>query len=208
MPYLRLTVPPGRPSANEVPDVVRLAWLLTRDLRGSVVWRALLAALLWDGVPGCGASGGALGASGARGRGFCDMGRGADLAPDVGKPAAGSAGGERPGRVAWFFPGAPQVGGQRAGEQQLGVGGHDEAGPPVGLLGSADLGGGEPEGAFEEPVGVFFVESGPGRRATVRPAIAGRGRRATATWSCAACGRRAGARRCRAGRAAGRASCL
>src|SRR5258708_8378091 len=79
------------------------------------------------------------------------MGGSADLAPDVGKPAAGSAGSERPGRVAWFFPGAAQVGGQRAGDEQLGVGVHDQANPPVGLLGSAALGVGEPPGAFHEP---------------------------------------------------------
>ena len=44
-------------------------------------------------------------------------------------------------RVGPFFPGAAQVGGERAGEQQLGGGGHDQADPPVGLLGGADLGG-------------------------------------------------------------------
>jgi len=56
-----------------------------------------------------------------------------------------------------FLPGAAQVGGVRPGEQQLGVGGHDKADPPAGLGRGADLGGGEPEAALEEPEGVLVM---------------------------------------------------
>ena len=88
------------------------------------------------------------------------MCRGADVAADVGKPAADPSGGERAVGVRWFFPWPAQVGGVGPGDEQLGVGGHHQPDPPVGLLGGADLGGGEPEAAFEEPEGVLFVEPG------------------------------------------------
>jgi len=130
-------------------------WLFGGPARGGLV-----AAFLGDRVAGCGAAGGAFGASGSWPCGFGDMCRGADLPADVGKPSPYPPGGERPGGIGWFFPGAAQVGGVGPGEQQLGVGGHDKADPPAGLGGGADLGGGEPERAFQEPEGVFLVEPG------------------------------------------------
>ena len=54
-----------------------------------------------------------------------------------------------------FSQGAAQVGGVGPGDEELGAGGHDQADPPVSLPGGADLGGGEPEAAFEEPEGVL-----------------------------------------------------
>ena len=62
-------------------------------------------------------------------------------------------------RVGVLFPGPAQVSGEGAGEQELGVGGDDDTGPAVGLLGGADLGGGEAEGALEGADGVLDVES-------------------------------------------------
>ena len=46
----------------------------------------------------------------------------------------------------------------RAGRQQLREGGHDQADPPVGLLGGADPGGGQAEGALGELEGVFLMQ--------------------------------------------------
>ena len=88
------------------------------------------------------------------------MCRGADVTADVGKSAADPCGGERAAGAGWFFPGAAQVGGVGPGDEELGAGGHDQADPPVSLSGGADLGGGEPEAAFEEPEGALFVEPG------------------------------------------------
>ena len=50
------------------------------------------------------------------------------------------------------------VGGQRPGERQLGVGGGDERGPPVGLFGGAQRGDGPAEGGFGEPDGVLVMQ--------------------------------------------------
>jgi len=83
------------------------------------------------------------------------MGGGSQVAADVGKPAADPAGGERPPGGRAGFPGAAQVSGERPGDEQLGVGGHDQADPPVGLLGGADFGGGRAKGALGELEGVF-----------------------------------------------------
>jgi hypothetical protein len=47
-----------------------------------------------------------------------------------------------------------------AGEQQLGVRGHDELRPAAGLCGGADLRGGKPRGAHGELEGVFRIEAG------------------------------------------------
>ena len=65
------------------------------------------------------------------------------------------------GRVGvWLFlPGAAQVSGKGPGEEKLGVGGDDDPGPPVGLLGVAELRGGEAEGALEGADSVLDVES-------------------------------------------------
>ena len=88
------------------------------------------------------------------------MGGCAQAGADVWKPAADPAWWQGAAVRGPGFPGAAQVGGERAGDQELGEGGHDEADPPVGLLGGADLGGGQAEGALGEFEGVFFVEAG------------------------------------------------
>jgi hypothetical protein len=48
-----------------------------------------------------------------------------------------------------FLPGAAEVGGQGPCEQELGVRGHEEPDPAVGLLRGPDLRGGEAENALE-----------------------------------------------------------
>ncbi len=89
--------------------------------------------------------------------GFRDMGGGAQAGADVCKPAADPARGQGAVVRGPGFPGAAQVGRQGAGEQQLGERGHDQADPPVGLGGGADLGGGQAEGALGEFEGVFAM---------------------------------------------------
>ena len=88
------------------------------------------------------------------------MGGGAQVAADVCKPAADPARGQGTAGRGPGFPGAAQAGGVRPGQQQLGEGGHDQADPPVGLLGGADPGSGQAEGGLGELKGVFFVEAG------------------------------------------------
>ena len=85
-------------------------------------------------------------------------GRGAEVGADVAEPPADAARGERPGGVGVLLPGAAEVAGEGAGEQELGVGGDDDPGPAVGLLGGADLRGGEAEGALQGADGVLDVE--------------------------------------------------
>ena len=85
------------------------------------------------------------------------MGGSSQVAADVGKPAADPARRKRPPGRRAGFPGTAQVSGERAGEQELGVRGHDQADPPVGLLGGADFGG-QAEGALDEPEGVFVMQ--------------------------------------------------
>ena len=69
---------------------------------------------------------------------------------DVAKSPADPARGQRPGGIGLFLPGPAQAVGQGPGEQELGVRGHEEPDPAVGLLGGPDLRGGEAEGAFED----------------------------------------------------------
>jgi len=76
------------------------------------------------------------------------------------RPAADPARRQRPGRTRLFLPGAAEAGGQRAGEQELCAGCHDDPHPAVCLLGTADLGGGEPGSALGELEGMLDV--GPG----------------------------------------------
>ena len=77
---------------------------------------------------------------------------------DVAEPAADSSGGERASGGGAFLPGAAEAGGQRPGEQELGVGCHDEPCPAVCLLRGADLGRGEAEGALEGLEGVLVMQ--------------------------------------------------
>lgn len=57
------------------------------------------------------------------------------------------------------FPGEFVVGDEVSGEPELGVGGCDGPGPPVGLFGGADRGGDPAEGVLREPEGVLDVEA-------------------------------------------------
>src|SRR5215813_5401275 len=87
------------------------------------------------------AGGGSFGSSGAGVAGFSGLCYGGQGWAKPGEVAADPAGGER----AWAggaFPGRFVVGGWRAGGDELGVGGGDVRGPPVGLLGVAQRGGG------------------------------------------------------------------
>ena len=85
------------------------------------------------------------------------MGGGAEELADVCKPAPDLAWGQ--GASGWRpgFPWAAQVCGMRAGQEQLGLGSHDQADPPVGLSGGADSGGGQAQGALGELKGVFLM---------------------------------------------------
>jgi hypothetical protein len=58
-----------------------------------------------------------------------------------------------------FSPWPAEAGGRGAGEQELGVRGHEEPDPAVCLAGVADFRGGEAEGALEELEGVLDVEA-------------------------------------------------
>src|SRR3954451_10672009 len=113
---------------------------------------------LADVVAGCSMLVGDAGwASGAGSAGFRRVGRNGDLRSEAAKSAADPGRGQPPG-CAGPFPGVAQVGGQVAGQAQLGVGGDDQPGPAVGSGGIAQLGGGPAEGLLEEPEGVFEVE--------------------------------------------------
>src|SRR6266704_2840563 len=156
-PYGRIAVPDNPPLIGRSPaagDERALSCLPAASSRKSlslsfnllpVGWRVCFVAVagfLGYRVAGCRAAGGAFGPAGTGPGGFSDTGGAAQAGPDVRKPAADPAGWQGSGRVGPPFPGAAQVGGERAGEQQLGERGHDQADPPVGLLGSADPGGG------------------------------------------------------------------
>ena len=57
------------------------------------------------------------------------------------------------------FPGEFVVGDEGFGEPELGVGGCDGPGPPVGLFGGADRGGDPAQSVLREPEGVLDVEA-------------------------------------------------
>src|SRR3954447_16910918 len=101
---------------------------------------------------------GSLWASGTGSGGFRSVGGQGDVWAEVSKPAA-DPGRCQPTRPDRFLPGSAQVGGERAGETQLGVGGDDQPRPPVGCLRSADLRDGPAQGLFEQPEGVFEIET-------------------------------------------------
>lgn len=90
---------------------------------------------------------------------------------DVPKPAADPMRAQWPGRIWRPFPRMAKVTSERDGQAELGVGGNDQPGPAVGLLGGADPGRGPPQGALGEPEGVLGVEAaqvGPPHHVQVR----------------------------------------
>ncbi len=99
-------------------------------------------------MAGCRAFAAAFGPAGAGAGGFRDTGGCAQLAADVAKPAADPARGQRPGGAGLFLPWPAEIGGQGAGEQELGVRGHEEPDPAVSLLRGPHLRGGKAEDAL------------------------------------------------------------
>ena len=87
--------------------------------------------------------------SGAGLAGFRRAGRAGGRRAEVPESPADPRGGE-PGGRGRAFPGAAQVGGERAGQPELGVAGDDQPGPAVGGMRVADLGGGPAECLFEQ----------------------------------------------------------
>src|SRR5437660_1791043 len=110
-------------------------------------------------MAGCGpAVRGAWGASGAGLAGFRRAGQYGQRAVDVTETPADPGGGQPAGR-AGPLPGQADVGGEAAGEVQLGVGGDDQPGPPVGGGGVADLRGGPSQDLLEQAKGMFQVKA-------------------------------------------------
>jgi hypothetical protein len=58
------------------------------------------------------------------------------------------------------LPGSAEILGEVTSQPKLGVGGHDEPGPALTLVGGADAGPCPAQGLLEEPKGVFQVEPG------------------------------------------------
>jgi hypothetical protein len=96
----------------------------------------------------------ALGPAGPGFRGFRRAGRGAGGCGQAGEIPVDAAGGE-PAGLAGAFPGVAVIGGEGAGEAQLGDGGDDDPGP-AGELGGGAQGGLVPaQGGPGEPAGVL-----------------------------------------------------
>ena len=83
------------------------------------------------------------------------MGGSPQLVADVAKAPADPAGRQRPGGIGLFLPGPPEAACQGPCEQELGVRGHEEPDPAVGLLRGPHLRGGEAENALEGADGVL-----------------------------------------------------
>ena len=89
-------------------------------------------------------------ASGAGLAGFRRAGWAVSLRADVPEPAADAGRGQPPGGCG-AFPWQAQVGGERAGQVELGVGGDDQPGPPVRGGRVTQFRAGPAEGLFQEP---------------------------------------------------------
>lgn len=87
-------------------------------------------------VAGSWAFGAAFGPAGPGAGGFRDTGGCPQAGVDVAKAPADPSRSQRPGGIGLFLPGPAQAGGQGPGEQELGVRGHEEPDPAVGLLGA------------------------------------------------------------------------
>jgi hypothetical protein len=106
-------------------------------------------------VAGSWAFAAAFGPAGSGAGGFRDTGGCPQAMADVAKSAADPGRCQRPGGIRLFLPGPAQAVGEGPGEQELGVRGHEEPDPAVGLLRGSYLRGGEAEGALEELEGVL-----------------------------------------------------
>jgi hypothetical protein len=114
---------------------------------------------LFDGwVASSSLGAGAFGASGTGCLRFWWTGWGAQCWLKSAKSPSDAGGGE-PAGFALSFPGQAQVVDEAAGQAQLGVGGDDEPGPPVGLFGGAQRWRGPTQGVLDEPEGVLDVEA-------------------------------------------------
>src|SRR5207247_6516698 len=115
--------------------------------------------LFADRVAGCWAAvAHAFGSARAGPAGFWRAGRTGGCVVDAGKPAADPAWGQ-PARLDRFLPWAAQVVSEVSGQTELGVGGQDQPGPPVGLVRMTQPGSGPAQGLLEESEGVFQVEA-------------------------------------------------
>ena len=97
-------------------------------------------------------------ASGAGFAGFRRAGQAGQCLADVPEPAPDPGWGQAAGR-AGPLPGQPDVGGQVAGEPELGVGGDDQPGPPVSGGRIAELRPRPAEDLLEEPERVFDIKA-------------------------------------------------
>ena len=100
-------------------------------------------------MAGCWAFAAAFGPAGPGAGGFRDTGGCSQAGADVAEPPADPSGGQRPGGIGLFLPGAAEICGQGPCEQELGVRGHEEPDPAVCLLRGPHLRGGEAENALE-----------------------------------------------------------
>jgi hypothetical protein len=115
-------------------------------------------------VAGCGAAvPGAWRAAGAGLAGFRCTGRTVSRRADVPEVPADPGGCEPSGRTR-PLPGQPDVGGEGAGEAELGVAGDDQPGPPVRGGRVAELRGGPPQDLLDQTEGVLGRILWPGFR--------------------------------------------
>ena len=151
----------ARPEAdfmNMVERAVSLSFnLFPGQHRFRCAWHACFAG---EKVAGSWAFAAAFGPAGPGAGGFRDTGGCPQAGADVAKPPADPSRGQRPGGIGLFLPGAAEVGGQGAGEEELGVRGHEEPDPAVCLLRGPHLRGGEAENALEGADRVLDVEPG------------------------------------------------
>jgi hypothetical protein len=150
------------------PVLAPIAWRLTCRLLPGVLCLACLTVLA-DVVAGGWVA--VLGAGWPPGSGFAGFWRAGGAGghrADAAKSPADSGGGEPAGRGG-AFPGAAQVGGERAGEPELGVAGDHDPGPAVGGVRVADFGGGPAEDLFEQAEGVLEGRSGAKTPASTGP---------------------------------------
>jgi|ERR1035437_6040534 hypothetical protein len=109
-------------------------------------------------MAGSSLSAGSFGASWAGGSGFWWTGWGAQCWGKSSKSSSDAGGGESAG-FALSFPWEAEVVDEVSGEAEWGVGGDDQPGPAVGLVGGLQRRCGPAEGALDEAEGVLDVEA-------------------------------------------------